>query len=486
MVKFFKELQFGKASAELEGSYYPKLLKDGFLDPWDIVENVLFGPTCFFLGYKGAGKSSIGEHLRLISQADHSLFVEHTFLSDFPYANFSKIVSGEAEPESRFPTAWSWILTLSMLSSFSRDHGALSALDEPFNIAIKALEEVGLLSNGSIKEMVIASSKPKFKAKLPILLEMEWDTNTKKANDLDFLHLVEHLKNVMLNFKSDNKHVIIIDGLDDILLQKQIQYQSIAALVLEVTRLNAMFFQNGIQAKIVVLCRTELFERLPGPNKNKFRQDLSVELDWYHNPNRPESSNLVHLANMRAKLSEKSIKDVFIEYLPRQIHGRPLLVFLLEHTRHTPRDFIQLLGHIQGCSSRRKVEESNIIAGVRSYSSKYLLPEIKDELVGYVDQKYVDTILRALATIKKRTFTIDELSHCIQGTGVLSEMNLPEILDTLYQCSAIGNVTSNGKKEYYSFKYRNRHSFFKSDEKIVLHKGLIKAMSITFSGNPAY
>ena len=474
----FKEIQFGQASAELEGSYYPNLLLDGFLDPWDVVNKTLKSPTCIYLGYKGSGKSSIGEHLRLLSESDPHLFVEHTFLSDFPYANFSKIVSGEAEPESRFPTAWSWVLTLGILASFSKDEGAESSQDDDFVSSIKALESVGLLPTSSIKEVVIASSKPKFKAKLPILLEMDWDANNKKATDLDFLHIIEHLKKVMLSFRSQNKHILVIDGLDDILLQKEVQYQSIAALFLETTRLNALFFKNNVPAKIVVLCRTELFERLPGANKNKFRQDLSVELDWYHNPQKPESSNLVYLVNNRAKLSDPEIKDVFLQLLPNRINNKPLLIYLLQHTRHTPRDFIQLLSHIQKCCTKREVDVGNIKAGVRSYASKYFLPEIKDELVGYISQEHTDTIIRALATIKKRTFTTAEASNCLKGSGVLGGHDLIYILDTLFQCSAIGNVTKNGDREFFSFKYRNRHSFFKSDEKITLHLGLVKAMNI--------
>ena len=208
--------------------------------------------------------------MRLVSESEENLFVDHTFLSDFPYANFSKIVSGEAEPESRFPTAWSWIITLSLLASFSKDEGSQSSSENEFVSSIIALKNVGLLPTKSIKEVVIASSKPRFKAKLPVLLEMEWDSNNKKANDLDFLHVIEHLKKVMLNFKTESNHILVIDGLDDILLQKEIQYQSIAALILEATRLNALLHKNNVPAKVIILCRTELFERLPVPNKNKF------------------------------------------------------------------------------------------------------------------------------------------------------------------------------------------------------------------------
>lgn len=477
----FKDIRFGQASAELEGSYYPELLLKGFLDPWGVVDKVLEGPSCIFLGYKGAGKSSIGEHLRLLAESEEELFVDHTFISDFPYANFSKIVSGEAEPESRFPTAWSWIITLSILGSFAKDEGAESSLDQVFTSSIQALKEVGLLPASGIKEVVIASSKPKFKAKLPVLLEMEWDSNNKKANDLDFLHVVEHLKNVMLKFRSNSKHVLIIDGLDDILLQKEIQYQSIAALVLEVTRLNSLLYKNNVSAKIVILCRTELFERLPGPNKNKFRQDLSVELDWYHNPHTPESSNLVHLAKTRAALSDPNIKDVFLQLLPKKINNKSILQFLIMHTRHTPRDFIQLLSHIQKCSTRREVEEKNIFSGINSYASKYFMPEIKDELVGYIEQTKIDSIFMALATIKKRTFDISDVSECLSSSGNLKGDSLNTILDTLFNCSAIGNVATNNGSEYFSFKYRNRHAFFNQDEKIILHTGLKKAMNVIWS-----
>lgn len=477
----FKDIQFGQASAELEGSYYPELLIEGFLDPWNVVDKVFKGPACIFLGYKGAGKSSIGEHLRLLSESDATLFVDHTFLSDFPYANFSKIVSGEAEPESRFPTAWSWIITLSLLALFSKDEGADSAADDDFVSSIYALKEVGLLPANSIKEVVIASSKPKFKAKLPALLEMNWDSNNKKANDLDFLHVIEHLKKVMLNFRTESRHVLIIDGLDDILLQKEVQYQSIAALVLEVTRLNALLHKNNVAAKVVILCRTELFERLPGPNKNKFRQDLSVELDWYHNPHTPESSNLVHLAKIRAQLSDPNVKDVFLQLLPGKINNKPLLQFLIMHTRHTPRDFIQLLSHIQQCSTRRDVDEKNVFAGIKSYASKYFMPEIKDELVGYIDREKVDSIFMALATIKKRTFAISDVSECLSSSGDLKNDGLNSILDTLFNCSAIGNVANNGGTEHFSFRYRNRHAFFKRDEQIILHTGLKKAMNISWS-----
>lgn len=478
MIKY-KEIKLGEASAEQESAYTPELLLEGFLDPWNISKEVINGPKCVFLGYKGSGKSAVGEHLRLIANHQPMLFVNLNFLRDFPYANFAKIVTGEAEPEARLPSAWTWILILFLLESFARDAGAESDSDNDFLSAIKSLKDSGLLPSGDLNRFVVASSKAKYKVKFPPILDIEWDANKKKVNDIEFLHIIDRLKSIAMEFRSKSKHFLILDGLDDILLQKDIQYQSLAALILEVTRLNFDFARNGIPAKIIVLCRTELYERLPGPNKNKVRQDLSIELDWYHNPQTPESSNLVHLINNRAMMSDKDIKSLFVQYFPRECTNQPILFFLLQQTRHTPRDFIQLLKKIQSCTRGVRVEEKEIFAGIRNYSSKYFLPEIKDELVGYMSIKEIDEIFRALSAVNRSQFSLNDLSSQLTGSTLLTEHTLTELVDMLFQCSAIGNVTEDkAGRRHYSFKYRNRHAFCNTQEGLAVHKGLWQALRL--------
>ena len=398
----FRDIPLGHASAELEGAYNPDLIVKGFLDPWNVLDKAKNGPEFLFLGYKGSGKSAIGEHLRLTATDDYSLFVSHTFLSDFPYGNFSRIVTGDAEPESRFPTAWQWILVLRLLDSISKDNGIEGDEFGQLHVSLKALRSAGLLTSDDLKQMVVASSRAKYKAKFLGVLEIEFDPNERRSNELQFLQAITYLRDLLLTVKSNNKHLLILDGLDDILLQNTIQYKSIAALILEAARLNQMFVQHDVPCKIIVLCRTELFERLPGPNKNKVRQDSSVELDWYHNPSKPETSMLVRLVNKRAQLVDEEIRDLFIEFFPRVWNNsQPFVSFLLQHTRHTPRDFIQLLAHIQKCCIRGEITHRQILAGIRNYSSKYFLPEIRDELVGYVAQDRSEALIRAISSTQE-------------------------------------------------------------------------------------
>ena len=474
----FKDITLGLASAEQESAYHPELVVNGFLDPWDVVEKARNGPEFLFLGYKGSGKSAIGQHLRLTAENDWDLFVTHMFLSDFPYGNFAKIVTGDAEPESRFPSAWQWLLTLTLLGSISKDHGVYSDGKIELLRSLEDLKSIGLLPSSNLKEIVVASSHMKYKLKLLGILDIDIDPR-QKPDELQFLSAISRFRDLLMTVRSGSKHLLILDGLDDILLQKEIQYKSIAALILETARLNQSLRQNNVPAKIIVFCRTELFEQLPGPNKNKMRQDSAVELDWYHNPSRPESSKLVHLVNKRAQLADKDIKNVFIEFFPIEWYNQPFLTFLLNHTRHTPRDFLQLIIHIQRCLSRGEIKHKQILAGIRNYSSKYFLPEIRDELVGYMARDQMEMLFRAISRSKRRQFNFGELSEHLIHEGLLKQADMSTLLEPLFDCSAIGNLRKTGRgKSFWSFKFRNRHSHLKLDEEIVVHRGLWRAMNI--------
>lgn len=91
-MKDFSDIQFGKTSAEKEGLEAPDLILRGFFDPFGYVEAAKAPGNFLFLGYKGSGKSSIGEHLRLVAEGEPELFVRYLSLGDFPCTSFSKII----------------------------------------------------------------------------------------------------------------------------------------------------------------------------------------------------------------------------------------------------------------------------------------------------------------------------------------------------------------------------------------------------------
>ena len=141
------------------------------------------------------------------------------------------------------------------------------------------------------------------------------------------------LKEVSGNFKSESKHIIILDGLDDVLSHRKVQYQSLAALILEANRLNTLYESRGTPIKIIVLCRTDIYEVLPGPNKNKIRQDSSFLIDWYKDASDPSRSNLVELANIRARLYDSTVGDIVYDYMPKSVFNRGTYGVMLDMTR---------------------------------------------------------------------------------------------------------------------------------------------------------
>lgn len=494
----YSSIKFGWASAEDEGASDPNLLLAGFFDINRISSEARSTQKFLVLGYKGSGKSALSEHLRLTADNEPEFFTVPTFLADFPYHDFSRLFPGD-DPQAKFPTAWAWLVLVRLFESLSEDEGR-----EPnpeFDSTVEVLKKLGVIPGRSLRDVVLTSSTRTFKVKLPVVFESEF-RHDRHEQILKFPHYVEHLKGIIKKVRSRSRHLLIIDGLDDIFTAEKIQYDSLAALLLEVTRLNAIFARENVPAKVLMLCRTDLFEKLPGANKNKLRQDSAIMLDWYQDPRQPGDSSLVRLVNLKARVSDRSIADIFAAYFPAEMRVRggsrghrggalkqAIVPHLLEFTRHTPRDFIQVLTYIQKFEpiaphagpTRKRLTEEQILSGLRSYSINYFLPEIKDELVGYFPASVVEAAFSLIGSLRKREFSFEELRVKAAEQTRFGELDIPSIVSALFECSAIGNVnTARGTRgaKYFTWKYRNRNSTLDLQENLLLHKGMWRALNL--------
>jgi len=361
----------------------------------------------------------------------------------------------------------------------SQHSGANKSLNVEADAAISNLRHAGLLPTTDLQKLVVLSSKSAFKAQIPHLLEQLAEFESKNpAKDMAFLTLVDSLKQIISRYAFHGQQFLVVDGLDDILINHTVQYETLTALIFEAQRLNSFFSTNSVPISVVVLCRTDLYEVLPGPNKNKVRQDSAIEIDWYKIASASERSALVHLANLRAKLSLGREVDIFTEFFPRTLaDGQPTIKYLTDLTRHTPRDFLMLLTHIQGAATTEKVSRANILDGAKSYSEQYFLPEIKDELVGYVKPGDFDAFLNCLGEIHERRFTTARLVTAAKSFGI-PKARVEIMLHALFAASAIGMTwTGQGRQERFEFKFRNPHAVFNSHRTILLHKGLWKVLN---------
>ena len=114
---------------------------------------------------------------------------------------------------------------------------------------------------------------------------------------------------------------------------------------------------------------------------------------------------------------------------------------------------------------------------------EYFIQEIRDEMTGYIPSEDSELILSCISSLHNREFRFEEIEKIYLGRNVKAKReDLIEIMQVLYDCSAIGHKYSykGERKQRVTFKYRNRNSTFNEKEIIFLHKGLWKALNVNY------
>ncbi len=221
--------------------------------------------------------------------------------------------------------------------------------------------------------------------------------------------------------------------------------------------------RSQVPAKIILLCRTDLFERLPHPNKNKIRQNAATNINWYAPP---DQSVLIALVNKRASMSAGREMDVLATYFPSTLRsdGRgSIRSQILEQTRHVPRDVIMLLNNMQQFSGD-VLTSSQIATALAQYSRDYFIPGITDELAGYLRPEQISMFMQLLGATRKVRVSVAALEHQAKRMH-LRDLDVLETVRVLFECSAIGTldaVLKTGEIQT-TFKYRTRMLVSTSD-----------------------
>ncbi|PIL42178.1 hypothetical protein CR105_25580 [Massilia eurypsychrophila] len=289
---------------------------------------------------------------------------------------------------------------------------------------------------------------------------------------LMFSQIIGHLKGIAEHLQSPNKHFIIIDGLDDQLSEKNNQLLIISALISESGELNKLFREQNVPMKIVILCRKDIYQKLPGANKNKL-SNYTVTLNWYEDQIDTNEKHIIKLAQFRAAKSGLQ-GNLFDTNFQKKYDDKDSVEYLLDNTRYTPRDFLRLLTEIQGFKAKSStVSYNDLVKSVKKYSTDYFWPEIEDELDGYFSRKDISILKQALIHFHKREFKFLEFSMFLNG----NKYELPDLkrmLEVMYDCGAISNRTDNGN--YFS-KMRDGNDF-NERHAITLHRGALKALGL--------
>jgi hypothetical protein len=168
------------------------------------------------------------------------------------------------------------------------------------------------------------------------------------------------------------------------------------------------------------------------------------------------------------------------DYIFKNRERKGIKSFLLEQTRHTPRDFIQLLRKIQDVAKTPgKITVEQINSALESYSTDYFLTEIENELSGYFDRKDIEAAMTLIRNLRQKTFSFDQLITEATNHSRYSKLDLSSIIAALFECGAIGNVSTNEDGETtVVYKYSNRRATPDLNQMLRIHNGLCKALGL--------
>lgn len=474
----FKDIIFGKASAENEKTpRFKRLLLQGFLDKYNYTDQLLNEEKFLVLGLKGSGKSALGARLELLSEERDDLIVKNYSLSQkFPHQMFSELIDSKEPQIIRFQYNWEYLILLIFLESFTEDNSIQYKDILELKELLKTLKTLELIPSNSFADLVTKIKGEKFITNLSHLV----DNMKGKESKAKLEYIFNLLREVCFNISVEKKHILIIDGLDAILTRQLRQKNIISALIETADRINREFIIKNINAKLILMCRTDLFESLPGSNLNKIKQDSGIMLNWYEEGTPLDSSNLIQLINLRSKVSLGYDVDLFNDFLPFKIlPGSRTMKTLLDNTRYRPRDFIQLFNYIQLNTKSSRPTKDEVWSGIKQYSVSYFLGEIKNDLDGFLTEDELEKSINLLAMLNKSKFTMEELERKKNESRRFSYLDLHKILLGLFDCGAISNYRIDGNgREINTTKYRSPTAFFDPSENIKLHWGLWKALNV--------
>lgn len=472
-----KEIQFGNADARTEADRNPRLLLEAFYDS-SIADKIWQDDHFLILGPKGAGKSAIAWRLQLEANDDPQKFVKILEFGPFSFKSFSKIRIDSSEEESRYPATWKYMLYVHLLQQVIEDQSVSFADYGDFSHFEKSLRDYKILPAEGLDRMVLKSKTKSYQIGVRNMLKYEFSQVCEEGS-VDLSDLIDLFEDKFNDLSSDSEYRLIIDGLDDLMSEKQRQFEIIAALVHAVKYVNEMLRRTALNAKVILLIRSDIYGQLPDSNLNKIQRDFGLKIDWYDEACPMSDSPLLELVNLRARISCGDDVNVVHRWLPHKIYGKnDIEKYLLELTRHRPRDIIQLFNELQRRSTGGRLTEQQVLSAEKLYSRDYLLPEMRDEVRGLLDDGLNNVAFEIVFSIRKVEFSLEDAYQAADQFG-LSNRDVIQILRQLFECGMIGMKDVSEAGGYTTFKYRNPAAVFSTTGmRYIIHRGIQKAANV--------
>ena len=474
-----KEIFLGEPDGKKEALYKSDFEKY-FYNFNNVIEEALNPKNFLILGRKGSGKTILAEYLKKITQGPLN-FSEVRSYKEFKFQELVHFKTADIRPNEYIPF-WEWVILLDIARLSLQDNGILN--NEYAGRLNKFYKENYVSINIDSKKILEITKENKISANA-LNIGAEAGIQSKQSSG-SYLHYLEDLRDVVLNLlkTSNSKYMVFYDELDDRFQDEDHYKDGVISLIKAADKLNLLFLENGVNTKIIVLLRSDIFSLLNDPDLNKIKMGNSIILDWGNTAD--SESPIFDLILNKIRISISSLQDkpreeLFSMFFPQYVGTIHPARFLLERTFFRPRDAISYLNLIIKKYPSTKYFGSQAFTKLKSSYSEYFFQEIRNELCGHLSNIEIDQGTLLLKQFNKHRFTYDEITkYFCENHPNYRHLDLDKILKVFFKFSIIGNVWLNEQRriDFYSFSYRDNHTILDLQKDMLIHLGLREELSL--------
>ena len=476
------EVEFGYSDAETELIRSPQVFDKAFFDPHNYLDELVNGYRFIVAGRKGDGKSAYLAKLKRLSEEEGFLETIGVSLERLNSKFFEKFTDHDLIGGRRYVPMWKCILLLELVKHFELRGFQIQRTN--YNALVDALNRMGLLHGDSVEETITKLDATDISINVRDWVSygrhVEKEAVIRGANQI-YNVLAEELKSAYMGKK---KFRMVLDGLDDILRNKEFSIEIITGLLRAANEINNFFNKKALDFKIIVLIRSDILDKCRDPDISKIKLASLINLSWKPGSSLYESdlAKLI-LARFQMEGKYKSFLEIWAKYFPYQIDDKYSLSYMLDNTLYKPRDLLMFFSFAKEMigPNDRKLCEYEFKLLLKRYSEDYFVIHMQDELTGFLPDEALNELQAVISKIGSRRFSYgtfsEEMSRHKEFDNVLPE----DVLKLLFERGYIGQYRKrpdHPKEEFLFQTHINPSEKYEKEDDCLLHRGLTRAFSV--------
>ncbi|MEZ9146277.1 hypothetical protein AB4138_17970 [Vibrio sp. 10N.286.52.C3] len=445
------------------------------------------------LGRKGTGKTLLAHCLaKSLTTERHISSVES--LQDIEFHELYHYGTDEVSSK-KYSQLFRWMLLINVSKTLIKHRNAFSEeRHEAVDVLDHFLKCFGFnmrqLRPQKIVEKTTTFSKKASAGFFRIISLGSDDVESAKEEKRTYIDCIEELEDFIVNLlvDSDVRFTVFYDDLDIRFENSDAYKDGILSYLSAASELNYRFIDEKIESKIVTLFRADIFDVLSAPNLNQILEGNAIRLNWdAHCTSETEIFPMViHKIKpyLKGKLKSKEPDIIFDEMVDDKICNEPSRAYILHRSLGRPRDVIKMLSLVSNRYPACDKFNSHLFNTVENEYSKYLLKEVKNEMIGHFNQAQIDFIFSVITRIQKRCFT----KYAILGffdDEMLTEYKLTvdRVLHGLFKVGAICHLKKNSvqggrDQRYHSYLTEDYQLLIDDSTQFEIHVGLWNVLQI--------